>query len=311
MKTRIIFIACIAALAAASCTKAPDYVTREESRVTFDCLAQTAEQNIRARGDWNIDLNGAEWIRVSPEEGTGDGVHYQMYTISVDYNKGGSREHTIYVCQGDVRCPVTVHQNRCKFGLTGVEVADSLFQFKESATGISVKYDYAAGDETVALRAELSGAAAAGLSVAPQTTSDFSPGSGALFLPITGTPTVQGKFDVTVYADDENVQYVYIMEIDRVPQELTEDKIYASLEKHLAEVNPSYGDKVKNGLIKPLKILFSLPETYVLYKEMMLMKGNAIAQLKPVTVIGNELQKRFFFRLVDDFEEIKAMSAHR
>ena len=117
--------------------------------------------------------------------------------------------------------------------------------------------------------------------------------------------------DNSVYADDENVQYVYIMEIDRVPQELTEDKIYASLEKHLAEVNPSYGDKVKNGLIKPLKILFSQPETYVLYKEMMLMKGNAIAQLKPVTVIGNELQKRFFFRLVDDFEEIKAMSAHR
>ena len=115
--------------------------------------------------------------------------------------------------------------------------------------------------------------------------------------------------DNSVYADDENVQYVYIMEIDRVPQDLTEDKIYESLEKHLAEVNPSYGDKVKNGLIKPVKILFSQPETYVLYKEMMLMKGNAIAQLKPVTVIGNDLQKKFFFNLVDDFEEIKALSA--
>ena len=41
------------------------------------------------------------------------------------------------------------------------------------------------------------------------------------------------------------------------------------------------------------------------------MKGNAIAQLKPVTVIGNELQKKFFLNLVDDFEEIKALSAHR
>ena len=39
-----------------------------------------------------------------------------------------------------------------------------------------------------------------------------------------------------------------------------------SIEKHLAEVNPSYGDKVKNGLIQPVKILFSQPETYVLYK---------------------------------------------
>jgi len=38
----------------------------------------------------------------------------------------------------------------------------------------------------------------------------------------------------------------------------------------------------------------------------MLLKGNSIAQLKPVTVIGNELQKRFFLTLVDDFEVVKA-----
>ena len=54
-----------------------------------------------------------------------------------------------------------------------------------------------------------------------------------------------------------------------------------------------------------MKLVFAQPETYVLYKEMMLMKGNSIAQLKPVTVIGNELQKNFFFALIEDFEEIK------
>lgn len=115
--------------------------------------------------------------------------------------------------------------------------------------------------------------------------------------------------DSSVYPDTENVQYVYIMEIDRVPQTLTEEQVHAALEKHLAEVNPSYGDKVKNELIHPAKLLFAQPETYVLYKEMMLMRGNAIAQLKPVTVIGNDMQKRFFFTLTEDFEEIKALSA--
>jgi hypothetical protein len=99
------------------------------------------------------------------------------------------------------------------------------------------------------------------------------------------------------------------MEIDRVPQDLTEEKIRSCLEKNLAQANPSYGDKVQNGLIQPVKLVFSQPETYVLYKEMMLMRGNAIAQLKPVTVIGNEVQKKFFFALTEDFEEIKAMSA--
>lgn len=112
--------------------------------------------------------------------------------------------------------------------------------------------------------------------------------------------------DNSVYPDDEDVRYVYIMEIDRVPQDLTEEEVYASLAKNLAEVNPSYGDKIRSGLIKPVKILFSQPETYVLYKDTMLLKGNPITQLKPVTVIGNEMQKRFFLTLVDDFEEIKA-----
>ena len=113
--------------------------------------------------------------------------------------------------------------------------------------------------------------------------------------------------DSSVYADPEEVRYVYIMEIDRVPQALSEKVIVASLEKNLAEVNPSYGDKVKTGLIKPAKLLFAQPETYVLYKELMLMKGNSIAQLKPVTVIGNEEQKKFFFALTEEFEEIKVM----
>ena len=111
--------------------------------------------------------------------------------------------------------------------------------------------------------------------------------------------------DSSMYPDADNVQYVFVMEIDRVPQELAEDAVRASLERQLAEANPIYGEMVKDGLVKPARILFSQPETYLLYKEMMLEKGNAIAQIKPVTVIGNEAQKNFFFTLVDDFEEVK------
>ena len=205
MKKSIIQTIILAALVTCSCAKAPDFISREETRVAFDCLAQSTEQNIQSRGDWYIDLNGADWISVSPEKGTGDGVYFQMYTISVGYNKGGSREHTIYVCQGSTRCPVTIHQNRCKFALTGIEISEPLYQYKESASGIRVKYEYAAGDESVSLDADLSGAAAAGLSVEPQQSSDFQPGSGELFIPITGTPSSKGDFEVSVRADGTNI----------------------------------------------------------------------------------------------------------
>lgn len=113
--------------------------------------------------------------------------------------------------------------------------------------------------------------------------------------------------DSSVYPDTDAVRYTYIMEIDRVPRELTEETIHACLTRHLAEVNPSYGDKVKAGLINPVHLLFAQPETYILYKEMMLMRGYSIAQLKPVSVIGNEAQRKFFFTLTASFEEVKAV----
>ena len=112
MKTRHIAIALLSFLTILSCTKEPEFVSVEESLLTLDGRSQTVTQHIHSRGEWHIDLNGAEWLRVTPESGVGDGAHYQSFEISVDENTGGSREQTIYVCQGYVRCPVTVHQNR-------------------------------------------------------------------------------------------------------------------------------------------------------------------------------------------------------
>ena len=116
--------------------------------------------------------------------------------------------------------------------------------------------------------------------------------------------------DSSFYPDTQEVQYVCLMEIDRVPQELTEETIRSCLDKHLSQLNPSYGEKVRSGLIKPVKLIFAQPDTYVLYKELMLMKGYSIAQLKPVSVIDNDIQKGFFFTLTEDFEEIKKLSSH-
>ena len=55
--------------------------------------------------------------------------------------------------------------------------------------------------------------------------------------------------------------------------------------------------------------LIPMPETYILYREVMLAKGASVAQLKPVTVISNEFQKKYFFSLTESFEEIKKTAA--
>ena len=98
------------------------------------------------------------------------------------------------------------------------------------------------------------------------------------------------------------------MEIERIPEDLTEQQILNCLENNLAEANPSLGDKLDKGLIDHTRILFSQPETFVLYREVILAKGASVTQLKPVTVISNEFQKKYFFSLTDTFEEVKKLS---
>ena len=64
----------------------------------------------------------------------------------------------------------------------------------------------------------------------------------------------------SMYSDIDNSRYVYLLEIDKVSQELTCDMVRDTLEDCLAQVNPSMGDKVKKGICAPTGLLFSQPE---------------------------------------------------
>lgn len=103
--------------------------------------------------------------------------------------------------------------------------------------------------------------------------------------------------DFTVYPDVEHVppRYTYFMEIENLPEGMKAKEIRFVLEKNLAKANPSMGDKVSKGVCAPTKLNILEPETYSLYHDLMVMKGTAPAQIKPVHIICNELQRKFFF----------------
>jgi hypothetical protein len=103
--------------------------------------------------------------------------------------------------------------------------------------------------------------------------------------------------DFSVYPDVNNVppRYIYFMEVENLPEGMKAKEIRFVLEKNLAKANPSMGDKVLKGICAPTKLNILEPETYSLYRDLMVMKGTAPAQLKPVRVIRNELQRKFFF----------------
>lgn len=107
--------------------------------------------------------------------------------------------------------------------------------------------------------------------------------------------------DYSMYPDPNAApaRYLFFMEIGYMPEGLKPKEIRFVLEQKLAEANPSMGDKVKKGICGETKLNFLEPETYMLYRDLMLTKGVASGQLKPVRVITNEIQRKFFLGLTE------------
>lgn len=53
--------------------------------------------------------------------------------------------------------------------------------------------------------------------------------------------------DASLYLDADNAQHVFVIEINRASQELTEDATRANSERHLAEASPIYSGRVKSS----------------------------------------------------------------
>lgn len=107
--------------------------------------------------------------------------------------------------------------------------------------------------------------------------------------------------DFSMYPDIDSspVRYVFFMEFAKIPDGIKPKEIRYVLERNLAKANPSMGEKVKKGICGPTKLNFLEEESYSLYRDLMISRGTAAAQLKPVCVISNEVQRKFFFGLTE------------
>ena len=74
------------------------------------------------------------------------------------------------------------------------------------------------------------------------------------------------------------------------------------LEKFMVHANPTYGDLLRNGSLGPMEIVFLQQQTYLLYRDVMIMKGASANQLKPVRVIDSPFKEHFFFDLKENYD---------
>ena len=103
------------------------------------------------------------------------------------------------------------------------------------------------------------------------------------------------------YRADTGRYYLFMESDGDVPEEEYE-AVARLLDEKLSKDNPSYGDKLKSGILGPLEIGFVQPDTYMLYRDLMIYKGTSENQVKPVRVIDNAFKEKFFFGLLKQEE---------
>lgn len=107
-------------------------------------------------------------------------------------------------------------------------------------------------------------------------------------------------YDYAVCPDDDEVPGCYVLCLELRHCDINKidlEKVRATAQKYLSQANPSVGKKMDTGVIQPLKLKLLQEESFLLYRDMMVIKGRAAAQLKPVHVLNTPFLKKFFYIL--------------
>jgi len=189
-----------------SCKKdSEQFLKRNTDLLQFSYTESSAKFTVRATGAWHIDIPAQySWIKVSPQEGVGDGVTYQEVVVTCMNNTGDAREGYIYLNgEGQKDVPIKIEQangvfewltydNGSRLSLNNFLVVNT-----PSSASIRVPYIKASGQEQVTVAVTISGKGSAGLAVNAASFT-LAQGDGYLEIPIDGTPTSQGEVSLQV-----------------------------------------------------------------------------------------------------------------
>lgn len=188
---------------ATSCSSDDDpFVLRSDDNLSFSYAIEAKDFTVCTNGDWTI-TSDCPWLSFSATSGKGDGTTREKIEVTAERNISDAREGSFIlhaagrdltvVCSQAEGAPLTFASSSISGSLQAGKAADEI--------NISVPYTYGYAGQTITLHATLSGAGAAGLSVADQSFTLSSP-SGTLSLPISGTPTTAGPLVIKVVSDD-------------------------------------------------------------------------------------------------------------
>jgi len=103
--------------------------------------------------------------------------------------------------------------------------------------------------------------------------------------------------DFSVFPNYEEMTYEFLIETDREDIPVSRKTLEECLLRHMREQNEVFAETIDEGSVKEPVGYWLQPQTGILYRDMMVFKGAPVNQIKPVRVIMNEIQRKFFYGL--------------
>lgn len=109
--------------------------------------------------------------------------------------------------------------------------------------------------------------------------------------------------DFSVYANHHAspMRYVFLMEVEDMPDDVTKKLVHEVLNKNFCATDPVLCYKIQRGLLEKAEVYFLQPETYMFYKELRVV-GASSSQVKPPRILCDEPAIRFFNVLREEEE---------
>lgn len=108
--------------------------------------------------------------------------------------------------------------------------------------------------------------------------------------------------DFVVYPNAKIVppRYEFLIQPTFPVENVSLEKLSEVVYKHLSEANEVYEDCVKDHSMQKPVAFWLQPESTFLWRDLQIMKGRSASQLKPLRVIMNDDQKKFFYILREE-----------
>ena len=103
--------------------------------------------------------------------------------------------------------------------------------------------------------------------------------------------------DFSMWGEEDPMRYICLIEIGELPDNIDLYEVQQRIDELICEANPSFSYRRYRDELKPIDLKVLQPETYLLYKDLMVAKGAPASQLKPPRIIINDIHKRFFLAL--------------